>query len=264
VAGGVGTVVATLGTTATGSMDPLPEILALRERYGFRVHADCAYGGYYGLADNLARPARAAFDRLSEVDSIVVDPHKHGLQPYGCGCVLFRDPAVGRHYRHDSPYTYFSSNELHLGEISLECSRPGAAAVALWATQKLLPLVRGGEFAKRLSECRAAALELHDFVARDGRFIPSFEPELDIVVWAVRAGSAAESSARARGIFAEAERAGLYLALAELPVAFFGDPWGAGGTVMALRSVLMKPEQRDAIPRITALLAEAAGDPPRA
>jgi tyrosine decarboxylase/aspartate 1-decarboxylase len=264
VAGGVGTVVATLGTTATGSMDPLPEILALRERYGFRVHADCAYGGYYGLADNLARHARAAFDRLSEVDSIVVDPHKHGLQPYGCGCVLFRDPAVGRHYRHDSPYTYFSSNELHLGEISLECSRPGAAAVALWATQKLLPLVRGGEFAKRLSECRAAALELHAFVARDGRFIPAFEPELDIVVWAVRAGCAAESSARARGIFAEAERAGLYLALAELPVAFFGDPWGAGGTVMALRSVLMKPEQRDAIPRITALLAEAAGGLPRA
>ena len=263
-AGGVGTVVATLGTTATGSMDPLPEILALRERYGFRLHADCAYGGYYGLADNLARPARAAFDRLSEVDSIVIDPHKHGLQPYGCGCVLFRDPAVGRHYRHDSPYTYFSSNELHLGEISLECSRPGAAAVALWATQKLLPLVRGGEFAKRLSECRAAALELHAFIARDGRFIPAFEPELDIVVWAVRAGSAADSSARARGIFAEAERAGLYLALAELPVAFFGDPWGAGGTVIALRSVLMKPEQRAAIPRITALLAEAAGDLPRA
>ena len=263
-AGGVGTVVATLGTTATGSVDPLPEILALRDRFGFRLHADCAYGGYYGLADNLAGPARAAFDRLAEVDSIVVDPHKHGLQPYGCGCVLFRDPAVGRHYRHDSPYTYFSSNELHLGEISLECSRPGAAAVALWATQKLLPLVRGGEFAKRLSECRKAALELHAFIARDKRFIPAFEPELDIVVWAVRATSAADSSARAREIFAEAEGAGLYLALAELPAEFFGDPWRAGGTVTALRSVLMKPEQRAAIPRIAALLTEAAGDLPRA
>src|SRR5688572_13658828 len=136
-AGGVGTVVATLGTTATGSVDPLPGILALRERHDFRVHADCAYGGYYVLADNLAPPARAAFNAIGDVDSIVIDPHKHGLQPYGCGCVLFRDPGVGRHYRHDSPYTYFSSKELHLGEISLECSRPGAAAVALWATQKL-------------------------------------------------------------------------------------------------------------------------------
>jgi tyrosine decarboxylase/aspartate 1-decarboxylase len=257
-AGGVGTVVATLGTTAVGSVDPLPDILALRERYGFRVHADCAYGGYYGLADNLARPARAAFDRLSEADSIVIDPHKHGLQPYGCGCVLFRDPAVGRHYRHDSPYTYFSSSELHLGEISLECSRPGAAAVALWATQKLFPLVRGGEFAKRLSECRAAALGLHDFVASDDRFIPAFEPELDIVVWAARAGSNVESSARAREIFAKAAKTGLHLALAELPVEFFGSPWVGGGTVTALRSVLMKPEHLRGIRRIQGLLGQSA------
>ncbi len=55
------------------------------------------------------RDARRAFDAIAEADSIVIDPHKHGLQPYGCGCVLFRDPAVGRFYQHDSPYTYFSS-----------------------------------------------------------------------------------------------------------------------------------------------------------
>ena len=223
------------------------------------MHADCAYGGYYALADNLAPPARAAFDRIAEVDSIVIDPHKHGLQPYGCGCVLFRDPGVGRHYRHDSPYTYFSSKELHLGEISLECSRPGAAAVALWATQKLLPLVRGGEFAGRLHDCRAAALEFHEQLGKDGRFIPAFPPELDIVVWAVRAKSAAESSARAREIFAKAEEAGLHLALAELPAAFFGDPWGSGGTVTALRSVLMKPEHRGALPAIGRLLSDSTG-----
>ena len=258
-AGGVGTVVATLGTTAVGSVDPLPAILALRERHGFRLHADCAYGGYYVLAGNLAAPARAAYDRLAEVDSIVIDPHKHGLQPYGCGCVLFRDPAVGVHYRHDSPYTYFSSKELHLGEISLECSRPGAAAVALWATQRLFPLVRGGEFARMLEDCRAAALEFHALLARDARFIPAFPPELDIVTWAVRAPAAAESSARARGIFERAERAGLHLALAELPAEFFGNPWGSGGTVTALRSVLMKPEHRAALPAIAKLLSESTG-----
>ncbi len=258
-AGGVGTVVATLGTTAVGSVDPLPEILALRERHGFRLHADCAYGGYYVLADNLAPGARAAFDRIAEADSIVIDPHKHGLQPYGCGCVLFRDPAVGSHYRHDSPYTYFSSMELHLGEISLECSRPGAAAVALWATQRLLPLARGGEFARMLQDCRAAALTLHSELAKDARFITAFPPELDIVVWAVRAHSVAESSRRAQEIFGKAERAGLYLALAELPVAFFGDPWGAGGTVTALRSVLMKPEHRDALLGILKLLSDSTG-----
>src|SRR5713101_3690966 len=145
--GDVGTVVATMGTTATGSVDPLHEILALQSKFGFRIHADAAYGGYFVLAENLVSETERAFGRIGEVDSLVIDPHKHGLQPYGCGCVLFRDPDVGRLYKHDSPYTYFSSAQLHLGEISLECSRPGAAAAALWATQRLLPLKKGGEFA---------------------------------------------------------------------------------------------------------------------
>src|SRR6266705_4387384 len=96
--GGVGTVVATMGTTATGSVDPLPEILALRAKHGFRIHADAAYGGYFVLAENLDEDAGRAFARIGEADSIVIDPHKHGLQPYGCGCVLFRDPGVGRLY----------------------------------------------------------------------------------------------------------------------------------------------------------------------
>jgi glutamate/tyrosine decarboxylase-like PLP-dependent enzyme len=241
--GGVGTVVATLGTTATGSVDPLPAILRLRERYGFRLHADCAYGGYYTLAANLAPEARAAFDRLDAVDSIVIDPHKHGLQPYGCGCVLFRDPAVGRLYKHESPYTYFSSGDLHLGEISLECSRAGASAVALWATQRLLPLERNGTFARMLASCRAQALELHWRLSADARYEVGPEPELDIVVWAVRDPDLARASAEARRVFdAEAAR-GRHLALAELPARFFpalGVPPGSDATVVALRSVLMK------------------------
>src|SRR6267154_672394 len=101
--GDVGTVVATMGTTATGSVDPLPEILELGEKHRYRVHADAAYGGYFVLTEILAKDAARAFARIGETDSIVIDPHKHGLQPYGCGCVLFRDPGVGRLYKHDSP-----------------------------------------------------------------------------------------------------------------------------------------------------------------
>ncbi|MGZ5074031.1 MAG: pyridoxal phosphate-dependent decarboxylase family protein [Usitatibacter sp.] len=259
-AGNVGTVVATLGTTATGAVDPLPRILELGERHGFRVHADAAYGGYFVLAGNLADNARRAFDRIGEADSIVVDPHKHGLQPYGCGCVLFRDPAVGRFYKHDSPYTYFSSTELHLGEISLECSRPGAAAVALWATQRLLPLEKGGDFAARLERSRTAALRLFEILRGDKRFVTAFAPELDIVVWAPRAASAGEASAVSRRIFEEAARRGLHLALAELPVDFFPAAAMARdrATVTCLRSVLMKPEHLEWVDRIAAILGAAA------
>jgi tyrosine decarboxylase/aspartate 1-decarboxylase len=195
------------------------------------------------------------------VDSIVIDPHKHGLQPYGCGCVLFRDPTVGRLYKHDSPYTYFSSSELHLGEISLECSRPGAAAVALWATQKLLPLVTGGEFAGMLAATRAAALALYERLCADGRFITTSPPELDIVVWAPRAARVSEAAELARRIFAEAARRNLHLALAELPARFFNlqaarmEP--DRERLTCLRSVLMKPEHREWVPRLVKILDQA-------
>ena len=248
--GDIGCVVATLGTTGVGAIDPLPEILALRERYGFRVHVDAAYGGYFTLAGNLSGTAHAAFSRITEADSIVIDPHKHGLQPYGCGCVLFRDPAIGTLYRHDSPYTYFSSKDLHLGEISLECSRAGASAVALWATQRLLPLVPGAEFAAGLEASRRAALAMATRLAADPRFLLPFQPELDIVVWAHREGSAA-----AQRIFDEAARLNLHLALIQLPVAFFnGQIQSESEHLLCLRSVLMKPEHEAWLDPIFAIL----------
>ena len=260
--GDVGTVVATLGTTALGAIDPLPEILVLRERYGFRLHVDAAYGGYFGLTATLGADARAAFDAVGAADSIVIDPHKHGLQPYGCGCILFRDASVGRYYKHDSPYTYFTSQDLHLGEISLECSRAGASAVALWATQRLLPLVRGGEFASMLENCRAAALDLHQRLSGAEAFVAPIPPELDIVVWPVRGASVAESSDRARRIFDGAAQRDLHLALVQLPVAMFPGVWpeAQADTVTCLRSVLMKPEHRPWMDQIWRRLSAAAQD----
>src|SRR6266404_6879282 len=262
--GDVGTVVATLGTTATGSLDPLPEILELRDKFGFRVHVDAAYGGYFALASNLAENAARSFASIGEADSIVIDPHKHGLQPYGCGCVVFRDPAVGRLYKHDSPYTYFSSAELHLGEISLECSRPGAAAAALWADRELLPLVRAGEFAKGLERGRQAALALFEKLSADSRFVTAFAPELDIVVFAPRAATVTQASALSRKIFEAAAKRDLHLAVAELPIRFWEEHLGAmkpdRETLTCLRSVLMKPEHFDWVERIWKLLSASADE----
>ncbi len=262
--GDVGTVVTTMGTTGTGSVDPLPDILGLRDKHGFRIHADAAYGGYFVLAENLEKSAGRAFARIGEADSIVIDPHKHGLQPYGCGCVLFSDPEVSRLYKHDSPITYFSSSELHLGEISLECSRPGAAAAALWATQRLLPLKKGGEFARGLERGRKAALALFEKVHADKRFVTAFPPELDIVVFVPRASSASEASVLSRKIFEAAAKRNLHLAVAELPIRFWEANLGAmkrdRETLTCLRSVLMKPEHLDWIPRIWELLSASTAE----
>jgi tyrosine decarboxylase / aspartate 1-decarboxylase len=258
--GDVGTVVVTLGATATGAVDPLHKVLALRGTYPFRVHVDAAYGGYFTLVANLGEEAAQAFACVSQADSIVVDPHKHGLQPYGCGCILFRDPALGRFYKHDSPYTYFTSSDLHLGEISLECSRAGASAVALWATQQLLPLIRTGEFANGLASSREAAMLLHQKLCADDRFVSPFAPELDILVWTVRAATVTASSRLAQQIFDAAAHKDLHLALAQLPTSFF--PAGSWPdqhqhrTVTCLRSVLMKPEHLSWLQEIWSRLSQ--------
>lgn len=298
--GDVGAVVATLGTTAIGAVDPLDRLLALRDRYQFRIHVDAAYGGYFKLVpDSLDEPASRAFAVIDQADSIVVDPHKHGLQPYGCGCVLFRDPAVGRFYKHDSPYTYFTSKDLHLGEISLECSRAGAAAVALWATQRLLPNIRGGDFAQGLAAGRRAALELDRRLRSDPRFecLAAGPPELDIVVWKIRGpgirdltvsnqqngvssrrtahplqraegsavGSPHEPSSLAQQIFDACAERNLHLALVQLPQPWF-QPASASNLppepelVTCLRSVLMKPEHEAWLDRIWQLYSTSSSE----
>ena len=266
--GDVGTVVATLGTTALGAVDPLDRILVLREKYGFRIHVDAAYGGYFELiADTLDEPARRAYAAISQADSIVIDPHKHGLQPYGCGCVLFHDPAVGRFYKHDSPYTYFTSKKLHLGEIGLECSRAGAAAVALWTTQQLLPLTPGGGFALGLASGRRAARELDRRLRGDARFeaFSAGAPELDIVVWKLKAENAERASQRAQQVFAACATRDLHLALVQLPHSWFLPAGHAvnveeSGLVTCLRSVLMKPEHEEWLDRIWERLTAACAD----
>lgn len=260
--GDIGTVVVTIGTTALGTLDPLTEILELQKKYEFRIHADAAYGGYFGLAAELDADARDTFTALRHVDSLVIDPHKHGLQPYGCGCVLFRDPAVGKFYKHDSPYTYFSSAELHLGEISLECSRPGASAVALWATQQLLPMTAGGDFAASLDACLRAAREFWKWLDASADFVPLMYPSLDIVVYVPIADTASEASARARKIFDKAASADLHLALAKMPEHIVRNYYPAlefdTDTVTCLRSCLMKPSHEAWIPEITKRLSNSA------
>ena len=247
--GRVGTVVATLGTTGLGAVDPVHDVVALAREHGARVHVDAAYGGFFSLvADDTDEGVPAApFRAVRLADSVVVDPHKHGLQPYGCGAVLFSDPAVGRFYAHDSPYTYFTSDDLHLGEISLECSRAGAAAAAFWATLEVLPLTPDGLGAVLRPGLRAARRWAG--LLEDSRVLDVYQPpQLDIVSYLPRLPAL---SAVDRASVAIMERA-----MAD-PDPVFLATFGVSGAALAhrrpgvaadvpsgriLRSVLMKPE----------------------
>jgi len=250
----IGTVVATLGTTGLGATDPLDRLIILREKYPFRLHVDAAYGGYFRLSADLPATTVQAFQALSAADSIVIDPHKHGLQPYGCGCVLFRDRSVAAIYHHESPYTYFTSDDLHLGQISLECSRAGAAAAALWATQQFFPLTASGEFARDLDRCRDAAQKLANWVRGQPSFQLMTEPELDLVVWMVNARTSCESSQLAQRFFDACAAHLIHLALVTLPRAQVEhlqkiQDW-TSETVTCLRACVIKPEHQKWMPAI--------------
>jgi glutamate/tyrosine decarboxylase-like PLP-dependent enzyme len=267
--GAVGTVVLTAGTTGLGALDPIHQALELRERYGCRLHVDAAYGGFFALlawADDplvAPEPLRA----IAACDSVVVDPHKHGLQPYGCGAVLFRDAGVGRLYQHDSPYTYFTSDELHLGEISLECSRAGAAAGALWLTLRVLPLEAERGLGPVLAAGVRAARSLAGLLEGSDLLGLYLRPELDIVTYFPRPAerTLAAVDAASERIVRAAMTDPDPVFLSTLRVAgewlLRRDPGLRGGgadQVRILRSVLMKPEHEHYVEALHRQLARFA------
>src|ERR1700683_4369308 len=274
LAGGrIGTVVATAGTTGLGAIDPVHEVLAVARAHGVRVHVDAAYGGFFTLlagAPGLAID-EAPWRAIAEGDSVVVAPHKHGLQPYGCGAVLFRDPDVGRFYLHDSPYTYFTSDDLHLGEISLECSRAGAAAAALWLTFRLLPPTPDG-LGQVLAAGRRAALDWARLITGSDRLVLYQHPELDIVTYFPSAPSppTAPSLSAIDGASARMLAAGMadpahpvYLSTLRVTADAFArrHPGVAADRDGAriLRSVLMKPESDSFVTELHARVERLAG-----
>ena len=261
--GRIGTVVATAGTTGLGALDPVEEIVELAQAHGARVHVDAAYGGFFALiADDSADGVESSpYAAIRRADSVVVDPHKHGLQPYGCGAVLFADPSVGRFYVHDSPYTYFSSDELHLGEISLECSRAGAAAAALWLTLEVLPLTDAG-LGQVLRANRRGALEWAHLLQESDRLAGFQEPALDIVTFLPRRDRLSQVDAASAQLFADAAalppHQQVHLATYTVTAAALAgrghlveDDVAAG---RILRSTVMKPESAGIIADVHATL----------
>jgi glutamate/tyrosine decarboxylase-like PLP-dependent enzyme len=259
--GGIGTVVVTAGTTGLGAVDPVHEVLAVARRHGARVHVDAAYGGFFALLAGLDDPAglaAAPWQAIAGCDSVVVDPHKHGLQPYGCGAVLFSDPAVGRIYLHDSPYTYFTSEDTHLGEISLECSRSGAAAAALWLTFQVLPPTPSG-LGQVLAAGRRAALGWARLIDASADLDLYQRPELDIVCYFPAGGQRSltaidEASARMLAAGMADQDDPVFLSTLRIPASEFTrrHPGVAADrdTARILRSVLMKPEAESYLPRL--------------
>ena len=127
-------VVATAGTTSTGTIDPLAEVAEICAQEQVWMHVDAAYGGPAVLADDL-RPLLAGIERA---DSIAFDPHKWLYIAQSAGCVLVRDPQhLVDSYQVHASYVWQDRERtgagVSLGELGPQYSR-GFQALKLWVS----------------------------------------------------------------------------------------------------------------------------------
>jgi glutamate/tyrosine decarboxylase-like PLP-dependent enzyme len=256
----IGTVIVTLATTSLGAIDDLEGILKLRDKDYFRIHVDSAYGGYFNIITE-NNPKFKNFELIEHCDSITFDPHKQGLQPYGCGCVIFKDPTVGKFYKHDSPYTYFTSKDLHLGEISIECSRAGASAAALWFTHQLFPLKSKIGIGPILQRTIDAAEVFADKLNNSPKYALYLSPETNIVTYFPKGKSTSEISELSESLMMKLlEDKLLWIATLKVKSEHFiqnhPEIISDSEYTVILRSCIMKPEQYEWIEQIIRILEE--------
>jgi aromatic-L-amino-acid decarboxylase len=180
-------VVATAGTTNTGTIDPLPAIAEVAADERIWLHVDAAYGGFFQLTDR-------GYDRLRGIeraDSLVLDPHKSLFLPFGTGCVLVRDGRLlaAAHAGDDAPYL----QDLDAGalpdfaEYGPELTRE-FRGLRLW-----LPLHLHGVAAFRaaLDEKLDLAAHAHEQLSRMPALAVLGPPDLSTVAFSCRAGDTA-------------------------------------------------------------------------
>jgi aromatic-L-amino-acid/L-tryptophan decarboxylase len=178
-------VVANVGTTNTGAVDPLPEVLRIARKHGLWVHADAAYGGFFRLAPG----GDALLRGIEECDSMTLDPHKGLFLPYGLGALLVRDgAALARAHRGTASYVQDVAEEGSLGfaDLSPELSRD-FRGLRLW-----LPLMLHGvaAFREQLGEKLALARWAWEMLCDEPRFEMLDEPQLSVVAFRLRAPEA--------------------------------------------------------------------------
>ncbi|MFJ9685029.1 pyridoxal phosphate-dependent decarboxylase family protein [Streptomyces bacillaris] len=172
-------VVATAGTTDFGSIDPLPEIAALCERFAAWMHVDAAYG--CGLL--ASRERRGLLEGIERADSVTVDYHKSFFQPVSSSAILVRDRATLRHATYHAEYL----NPRRMAEEripnqvdkSLQTTRR-FDALKLWMTLRVMGADGIGELFDEVCDLAAEGWKL---LAADPRFDVVVQPQLSTLVF---------------------------------------------------------------------------------
>jgi len=172
-------VVASAGTTNTGSVDPLSDIAEIAAAHELWFHVDGAYGAFFVLCPE----GRAVLQGMDRSDSIVLDPHKTLFLPYGTGAVLARDwQKLYASYSAEADYMQdilCEVDELSPADLSPELTKH-FRGLRLWLPLKLLGVA---PFRAALSEKIHLARYFYERVQRIDGFEVGPYPDLSIVTY---------------------------------------------------------------------------------
>jgi L-2,4-diaminobutyrate decarboxylase len=182
-------IVATAGSTATGSFDALAVFAGLRDRYRTWLHVDAAHGASAVLSKRL----RHLVDGLGRADSLSWDPHKMMWMPLSTSVVLVREESWLREaFRSDAPYLFHRDREgLDLGAMTIQCSRR-ADAVKLWLA---LNTIGSDAIAAAMERVADLAGEFHAMIERAHDFEAMHAPEFNILCFRYRPGTMKDGEA---------------------------------------------------------------------
>ncbi|MFF4401885.1 pyridoxal phosphate-dependent decarboxylase family protein [Streptomyces sp. NPDC001480] len=183
--------VATAGTTDTGTVDPLPQLADLARREDVWFHIDAAYGGFFRLT---ARGAER-LTGMEEADSITLDPHKTLFMPFGTGALVVRD-LTALHAAHDGTGSY-------LQDMGAAGSVPDSGHLGPELTHEIrglrawLPLHLHGvdAFREALDEKLDLAAHVHHTLSGVAELEVLQRPDLSTVVFRVRPADAGPAAA---------------------------------------------------------------------
>lgn len=175
-------VVATIGTTDFGSIDPISELSAICKQHNLYLHADAAYGSAAILSSTYA----SRLGNLALCDSITVDFHKMFLLPISCSAVLAKDGSLFDVFMLHADYLNREEDEqdgyTNLVGKSVQTTRRFDALKVWMAFQ-----CRGADgFSTILDTCIRNADYLAKSIKDDPAFELAIEPELSSVVFRLR------------------------------------------------------------------------------
>jgi len=173
--------IATCGSTPTGSCDDLPAFARIARREAAWLHVDAAHGG--GLA--FSRRHRHLLHGIERADSITFDPHKMLFMPLAAGAVLLRDGShLRRAFDQNAPYLFAGPPRAYpdIGPFTIACSQR-FDALKVWLTWKAHGGALWDEIVTHTCDVARCAYE---YCARSKILDPVHEPQTNILCFRLR------------------------------------------------------------------------------